>query len=130
MNPKVLRHKAICDELNKLYERKNHDYGDSFHQTFIEEGFAMSRIRLADKFGRFKTLSRYTATVEELLRKATDSSDHKVLIKNQKVTDESIRDTLIDLANYAIMTVLEMDDAAAATQVPSVDISKEAENHG
>lgn len=32
---KVLRHKAICDELNKLYEKKNHDYGDSFHQTFV-----------------------------------------------------------------------------------------------
>lgn len=29
MNKKVMRHKAICDELNSLYERKNHDYGDS-----------------------------------------------------------------------------------------------------
>ena len=28
MNKKVMRHKAICDELNSLYERKNHDYGD------------------------------------------------------------------------------------------------------
>ena len=28
---------------------------------------------------------------------------------DQKVNDESIRDTLIDLANYAIMTVLEME---------------------
>lgn len=27
----------------------------------------------------------------------------------RQVTDESIRDTLLDLANYAIMTVLEMD---------------------
>lgn len=27
----------------------------------------------------------------------------------QRVTDESIRDTLMDLANYAIMTILEMD---------------------
>ena len=27
------------------------------------------------------------------------------------VTDESIRDTLLDLANYSIMTVLEIDDA-------------------
>ena len=54
---KVLRHKAICDELNKLYEKKNHDYGDSFHQTFVEEGLAMTRIRLGDKFSRFKTLS-------------------------------------------------------------------------
>lgn len=27
------------------------------------------------------------------------------------MTDESIRDTLLDLANYSIMTVLEIDDA-------------------
>ena len=90
---KVLRHKSICDELNKLYEKKNHDYGDSFHQTLVEEGLAMTRIRLGDKFSRFKTLSRFTAS---------DGNQ-------QQVTDESIRDTLMDLANYAIMTILEMD---------------------
>lgn len=90
MNEKVIRHKAICDGLNKLYERKNHDYGDTFHQTFVEEGMAMARIRLGDKFSRFKTLSRG---------------------QTQQVADESIRDTLLDLANYAIMTVLEMDEA-------------------
>jgi len=78
----------ICSELNKLYEQKNHDYGDSFHQTFLEEGMAMARIRLGDKLSRFKNLSR--------------NSD-------QMVKDESIRDTLIDLANYAIMTVMEID---------------------
>lgn len=87
---KVERHAAICAEINKLYEQKNHDYGDSFHQTFVEEGMAMARIRLGDKFNRFKTLSR--------------SGD-------QQVKNESIRDTLIDLANYAIMTVLEMEVA-------------------
>lgn len=92
-NEKVLQHKAICDELNKLYEKKNHDYDDSFHQTFVEEGLAMTRIRLGDKFSRFKTLSRLTNS---------DSDE-------QQVTDESIRDTLMDLANYAIMTILEMD---------------------
>lgn len=58
MNEKVLRHKKICDGLNELYARKNHDYGDSFHTTFVEEGLAMARIRLGDKFSRFKTLSR------------------------------------------------------------------------
>lgn len=63
---KVLRHKAICDELNKLYEKKNHDYGDSFHQTFVEEGLAMTRIRLGDKFSRFKTLSRAIMTILEM----------------------------------------------------------------
>ena len=87
---KVQRHAEICKEINNLYERKNHDYGDSFHQTFVEEGMAMARIRLGDKFSRFKTLSRGG---------------------EQKVNDESIRDTLIDLANYAVMTVLEMEVA-------------------
>lgn len=90
-NNKVERHKQICLALNNLYEKKNHDYGDSFHQTFVEEGMAMPRIRLGDKFNRFKTLSR---------------------CGDQKVNDESIRDTLIDLANYAIMTVLEMEVVA------------------
>lgn len=91
--PKVARHEALCQELNALYARKNHDYGDSFHQTYIEEGFAMSRIRLSDKLNRFKSLTRKPTM-------------------DQQVTDESIRDTLIDLANYALMTVLEMEEAS------------------
>lgn len=90
MIDKVIRHRAICEELNALYEKKNHDYGDAFHLSYLEEGMAMSRIRLGDKLNRFKQLS-----------KNPDS---------QAVNDESIRDTLIDLANYAIMTVLEMEE--------------------
>ena len=92
---KVERHAAICAEINKLYEQKNHDYGDSFHQTFVEEGMAMARIRLGDKFNRFKILSR---------------------CGDQQVKNESMRDTLIDLANYAIMTVLEMEVAEHDTK--------------
>lgn len=91
--PKVARHEALCKELNNIYAKKNHDYGDSFHQTFLEEGFAMSRIRLSDKLNRFKALT-------------------KKPVLDQQVKDESIRDTLIDLANYALMTVLEMEEAA------------------
>lgn len=88
---KIERHKKICLELNDIYSRKNHDYGDSFHQSFVEEGMAMPRIRLGDKLNRFKTLSRK--------------------LDSQRVSDESLKDTLLDLANYAIMTVLEMEDA-------------------
>lgn len=87
----VERHKQICKELNRLYERKNSDYGDSFHISFVEEGMVMARIRLGDKLNRFKNLSRQDTRLVE---------------------DESIRDTLIDLANYAVMTVAEMDRAA------------------
>lgn len=85
----VARHKAICTELSELYERKNNDYGDAFHLSFTEEGMAMARIRLGDKLNRFKTLTK----------------DPNI----QNVMDESVRDTLMDLANYAIMTVMEMD---------------------
>ena len=90
MIDKIARHKEICDGLNALYAKKNHDYGDSFHLSFLEEGMAMPRIRLGDKLNRFKALS-----------KDPDS---------QKVQSESMRDTLLDLANYAIMTILEMED--------------------
>lgn len=85
------RHMALCRELNDIYARKNHDYGDSFHQTYLEEGMAMPRIRLSDKLNRFKRL--------------TTGAD-------MQVSDEPIRDTLMDLANYALMTVLELDEEA------------------
>ena len=91
----VERHKKICEELNALYAKKNHDYGDSFHTTFLEEGMAMSRIRLGDKLSRFKTLSKQ---------------------EDRKVSDETMRDTLMDLANYAIMTILEMDRGGGNTE--------------
>ena len=78
---KVELHKALCEELNRIYEKKNHDYGDSFHQTFLEEGMAMPRIRLSDRLSRFKALTK---------------------AGGQEVNDESIRDTLLDLANYAL----------------------------
>lgn len=84
----VQRHENICYELNTLYARKNTDYGDSFHKTYVEEGMAMARIRLSDKLERFKRLTKSN---------------------EQHVQDESVRDTLIDLANYAIMTVMELD---------------------
>lgn len=85
---RVALHREICSKLTDLYERKNHDYGDSFHISYVEEGMAMPRIRLGDKFNRFKNLTR----TNEML-----------------VDDESVRDTLIDLANYAIMTIIEME---------------------
>lgn len=87
----VLRHREICNELNSLYERKNRDYGDSFHKTYLEEGMAMARIRLGDKLNRFKTLTKG---------------------EQQMVNDESIRDTLMDLANYSIMAIMELDREA------------------
>lgn len=83
---KVDIHKKICDELNALYARKNADYGDSFSKSYKEYGLASVCMRLDDKLNRLKSLRK----------------------KEALVADESIGDTLIDLANYAIMTLVEM----------------------
>lgn len=86
VDAKVELHREICEEIHDLYETKNHDYGDSFGKGFREYGLIMPVIRLEDKLNRLKQLV-----------------DREGLVKN-----ESVEDTLIDLANYAIMTVLEM----------------------
>jgi hypothetical protein len=82
----VKTHRDICNYLNELYARKNHDYGNSFHKTWLEEGAAAARLRIGDKFNRYKELSR--------------GSD-------RLVGDETIEDTLIDMANYCIMALME-----------------------
>jgi len=91
----VRAHGAICKQLNALYERKNHDYGDSFHESWNDFGLPMAAIRLGDKYRRLKSFA---------------------MGKEMKVTDESVRDTLMDLANYAIMTVIEIDREFASTE--------------
>lgn len=92
-DPRVEQHRNICSYLSDLYERKNHDYGDSFAEGMRECGMVMPIIRLEDKLRRAKSLVNNRS--------------------NPLVKDESIRDTLLDLANYAIMTVIEMDGASA-----------------
>ena len=77
-------HRQICSNLSEVYDRKNADYGDSFSILRKEYPNAIL-IRLFDKYNRLKTLmSGQTAQV-----------------------DESIIDTLLDLANYCIMEVIE-----------------------
>lgn len=82
------QHEEICRELTDLYNAKNADYGDSFSKTFAEYGMVAPILRLEDKLSRLKSLHRKGV---------------------QQVKQESVRDTLIDIANYAIMTVMELD---------------------
>ncbi len=81
------RHAEICGELNGIYRRKNADYGDSFGETFRKLGIISAITRITDKVNRLQSLCVHSAQVQ----------------------DESIRDTLYDLANYAIMTAIEME---------------------
>jgi len=84
---KYEKHLKICEKLNEIYVNKNHDYGDSFGDTFRKLGIISAVTRITDKTNRLQSLCK----------------------KEQKVNDESIRDTLMDLANYAIMTIIEFD---------------------
>ena len=71
----------------QTYKAKNADYGDSFSKSYKEFGLTAPVVRMSDKMERIKFLTKADA----------------------KVKDESIKDTLIDLANYAIMTVVELE---------------------
>ena len=82
------RFEDITKSMSSIFRKKNHDYGNSFEQCLNEEGLAASRIRMGDKWNRFKQLSKGVQA---------------------QVNDESLRDTLIDMANYAIMTVMWLD---------------------
>ena len=74
----------ILTQMLSTYKAKNADYGNSFDKTLNEFGLVASVVRLNDKMERIKSLIK---------------SDAKVL-------DEKIDDTLLDMANYAVLTLL------------------------
>lgn len=86
---KIEMHKQIAMKLSSIYEKKNHDYGDSFSKTYKELGIISAVTRITDKYNRLVSLAR----------------NHE-----QKVQDESMVDTLLDMANYCIMTVIELEN--------------------
>ena len=82
-------HEFICDELYETYKKKNADYGNSFENSLDKHGLIAGIIRMDDKMSRLISLNSK---------------------KEQQVLDESLRDTLMDLANYAIMSVMWLDN--------------------
>ena len=85
------RHSEITKQLNEIYIAKNTDYGDAFGDTFKKLGIISAVTRIADKTNRLMSLSAKTEA-------------------ERNVKDETIKDTLMDLANYAIMTLIEMEE--------------------
>lgn len=97
-------YKSIVDDMFNIYLAKNNDYGNSFVKVREEFPSAIC-VRLSDKLERFKTLKKS---------------------KNQMVKDESIKDTLKDLANYAIMELVEIElsENVVNTDVTKIDSTK------
>jgi hypothetical protein len=81
-------HQELLDGLHKLYITKNHDYGDSVHNTYEKYGLTSYLVRMEDKLNRARALDKK----EEVSR----------------VLDEKLEDTLLDLANYAILAVIDL----------------------
>ena len=77
-------HMEICNQLNAIYKRKNADYGDSFAKA-RKEISCYTLGKLYDKFERYKQLSK----------------------QDRQVDDETIEDTLSDMANYIVMELIE-----------------------
>ena len=87
----IKRHQEICDSLHMdIYIPKNNAYGDSFHKLYSELGIISAVTQITHKYNRLVNLA-------------------KTKHMNDLVENESILDTLLDLANYCILTVMEIE---------------------
>lgn len=77
----------ISNEICALYEKKNKAYGNSFGDTYKKLGIISAVTRISDKYNRLCNL-----------------------VKNPEIDNlgESVEDTLLDLASYSIMTLIEL----------------------
>lgn len=108
----------IMDEMYDTFIKKNNDYGDSAGDTYNKFGLISYIVRLNDKLNRVTNL---------------------YLSGEQEVKDESIEDTLLDMATYCIMAAADMrveaeEDAAevkdAATDDEPYDKEKYTFSYG
>ena len=79
-----MKFKEITQQMIEVHERKNQDYGNSFDKTLDEFGLVAGLIRINDKVSRLKSIYKSSEV---------------------RVKDERIEDTLLDLANYAVMSL-------------------------
>jgi len=86
MENNIQLHQELMEYLHNLYIAKNTDYGNSVHDTYVKYGLTAFLVRIEDKLNRARTLSQ----------------------KERLVNDEKLEDTLLDLANYAVLAVIEL----------------------
>lgn len=89
---KAEQHEELCGNLHQTYLDKNSDYGSAFEKIWAEVGFICGYTKIADKFYRIQSLMRGGK-------------------ENRKVKQETLKDSLLDLANYCLLSIVEMDSA-------------------
>ena len=85
----VVQFRAVTSRMADMYAAKNHDYGDSFGRSVEKYGAIAGLTRISDKFNRLETL---------------------LLGADNRVADEKVADTLLDLANYSIMLYIALNN--------------------
>lgn len=110
----VVSFRDIQDKLVKIYAKKNHDYGDSFNEGCNELGVGYAFSRIFDKTKRFQTLA-------------------KGIMNNNlsiEVQDETIEDTIMDLANYCMMYLAWRDKHINVVEVEAKQSDIQASSTG
>jgi len=87
---------AVQKEAMELFRKKNADYGDAFAIS----GIVGILVRLGDKILRLQSITKTGIRL---------------------VDDEKLRDTLIDLHNYAAMGIVLLDEADDCPKLESND---------
>lgn len=96
--------KEAYSELLSIFEKKNADYGNSFEESLEKHGIIAAIVRMEDKMMRLNSLTK----------KGTE----------QKVSDESLIDTLKDLSNYALMTAVWLEDGKSSSKTDQPPFSE------
>ena len=87
-----LRFRDITEKMMETFLKKNHDYGNSFHETwdeFGDKGIITALTQISHKYHRLMNIG----------------------LGAKPLVDESIDDTLLDMANYCILTIMELEKA-------------------
>lgn len=87
-NESAYKFKDLTGKMCETYIRKNHDYGNSFDKSLDRFGLVASVVRIGDKMNRVESLVQKKAMVQ----------------------DESIKDTLLDMASYCVMTIMWLNN--------------------
>lgn len=83
--------RELTENMADIFAGKRADYGQTTTETFEKFGAVSLLIRMHDKLGRLDNLLR----------------DREKYVP----VNESVQDTLIDLANYAIIAYIELEKA-------------------
>ena len=83
---RVQQLEKIQRDCKEIFEKKNKDYGDAFAQ----HGTVGVLVRISDKMSRFTNITNKGLQIS--------------------VSDETLKDTLMDLHNYAAMAIMCMEE--------------------